>query len=334
MKRISSQDQYVVNFLGINDVIENSHVYSEIFKKYGMVCFRNAHLDDDLSISVLNELAKHFHWSPVYKKSNGLTSSWKYTQNYDSRVSSVKISELEQSLINPWHLEGMYKKNTQHAAGWKMRNFKCDSNVGQTGFIDSSELIELLPQEMYDFLKKCKLIHYPIFVNKFPDSYSSMLDHFSSEMNQMSEQIWSVDGKWEIASNAHNAIENHPTCGYEVLRLCPCCEIWGHQHLLFSVNNSKPTATDIEKFGYIKSWLRDRILDESLSWYHEWSEGDFLVPDLFIMIHAARGGFFSGQREFDGFWCFESNVDYADETKMFRERKVVGTNGTQSTDSN
>lgn len=322
MKRINSADQYVVDYQGFEELVENSDKYADIFKKYGMVCFRGANLDDDQSINVLVEISKHFHWSPTYVKSNGELSNWKYTQHYDDRVGEDKEFKPSQSsslLVNPWHLEGMYKEYPQHAAGWKMRNFKCSSSVGQTGFVDASEMLEKLPNEMYEFLKTAQLMHYPIFVNKRPDPSEKMTSNFFNKMSLMQEEIWSLDGEKEILSKVHNAIQEHPSMGYEVLRLCPCIEQWGNQHLLFSVNGEIPNTDQVNYFNSIQNWLSSELTNEENAWFHEWEQGDFLIPDLFIMIHAAKAGFSSGEREFDGFWCFESEVDYSDESKRFRK---------------
>lgn len=311
MRKINSQEQYVFDFNGVYDIRENSQKYFNVMRDLGIICFRNAFLDLEKSMDVLFELSKSFNWTPGYiSKDDGRLIDWRYSQNYDDRALSFNTEETEQGLINPWHLEGMYKKHTMHAVGWSMKNFKCDSSVGQTGFVDASVLVQRMPEKMYNFMKRARLMHYPIFARKFPEDHKLMVNSFVSSVEEMEEKIWTTDGNSEVSSNAHDAIQNHPTFGYEVLRLCPCCERWGHQHLLFSVDGEKPTAQDHKKFEEIREWLRNQLLDESMVWYHEYKEGDFVVPDLFIMIHAARGGFDPGQREFDGFWCFQKNVDY------------------------
>lgn len=310
MKKINSQEQYVFDFHGIADIRENSDKYFKVMKDLGIICFRGAFLNLEKSIDVLFELSKGFNWTPGYVAKDGRQVDWRYTQNYDDRAVGFDVDVVDQGLINPWHLEGMYKKHTMHAVGWSMRNFKCDSSVGQTGFVDASVLVKAMPVDMYEFMKRSKLIHYPIFAKKFPDNYHDMLENFSSCMEKMEEKIWTIDGDTEVSSNAHDAIQNHPTFGYEVLRLCPCCERWGHQHLLFSVDGRKPTQDEKDIFEKICEWLRNQLLDDSMVWYHEYKEGDFVVPDLFTMIHSARGGFSAGEREFDGFWCFQKNVDY------------------------
>ena len=311
MRRISSQDQYVFDFGGIDDIRENAQKYFDVMKNFGIICFRNAFLDSEKSVDVLFELSKNFNWTPIYiNNENGRRSHWIYTQNYDDRALSFKADGSQQGLINPWHLEGIYKKNTMHAAGWNMRNFKCNKSVGQTGFIDSSFLVQMMPLELYQFMKRAKLIHYPIFVRKFPDDHNAMTEKFTKLVKNMEKEIWTTDGDVEISSHAHNAIETHPTFGQEVLRLCPCRERWGNQHLLFSVDDSTPTDEENKMFDEVCQWLEQQLLNEELIWYHEYSEGDFVVPDLFTMIHAARGGFDPGEREFDGFWCYQKNVDY------------------------
>ena len=311
MRRINSQEQYVFEFNGIYDIEENAQKYFDVMKNFGIICFRRAFLDSEKSVDVLFELSKYFNWTPVYKNpGDSRRSHWIYTQNYDDRALAFNLDGSEQGLINPWHLEGMYKKNTMHAAGWNMRNFKCHKSVGQTGFVDASVLIQIMPKDMYEFMKRSKLIHYPIFVRKFPDDHKAMVNKFTKSVKNMEDEIWTIDGNSEISSHAHDAIEDHPTFGCEVLRLCPCRERWGNQHLLFSVDGRQPTDEENKMFDDICQWLSTKLLDESIVWYHEYEEGDLIIPDLFIMIHAARGGFDSGQREFDGFWCYQKNVDY------------------------
>lgn len=310
MRKINSQEEYVFSFNGVADIVDNPQKYVDAMKNYGIVCLRNAFLDSNKSVEVLCELSKHFNWTPVYINKQGHRGHWLYTQNYDDRALSFNINGAEQNLINPWHLEGMYKKNSMHAAGWNMRNFSCSESVGQTGFVDASVLVQIMPKDMYEFMKRVKLIHYPIFVREFPNDHMAMADKFAKSVSNMEHEIWTVDGDSEISSHAHQAIENHPTFGHEVLRLCPCRERWGNQHLLFSVDDRAPKAEEKLMFDEVCEWLSSQLLDESLIWYHNYKEGDFIVPDLFVMIHAARGGFEPGQREFDGFWCYKKNIDY------------------------
>jgi hypothetical protein len=162
--RITEKNQYIVDYPGINKVEENISEYVDIFNQYGLLCFRGARLDDEEAVLVLDVMSKHFSWTPysINTKNNGPT--WKYTQNYDSTIAvdeSLSLDESNNLMINRWHTEGVYSKNPHRAAGWNMRNFKCDSKFGQTGFVDASEIVKDMPSELVEFLRSAELMHYP-----------------------------------------------------------------------------------------------------------------------------------------------------------------------------
>lgn len=290
----------------MQEILDNSSHYAEIFKKYGLLCIRGANFSDNECLQVLGELANYFSWTPFAVHTKGGGANWKYTQNYDERVETDPEFAPDVSfgsLINRWHLEGMYKVATQHAAGWNMRHFRCDPSVGQTGFVDASELAKILPVEMLEFLRRATLIHYPTLHIR-PDSVEDFKNKFVAEAMELKNQVWCLDKDNEIAGNSHAAIQQHPDLGCEVLRLCPCSEAWGVQHILQSVDSRNPTESELSFFSEIQDWLELQLDNPENQWWHEWREGDFVIPDLFVMIHGAKAGFGIGDREFDGFWCF------------------------------
>ncbi|CAB4156783.1 TauD/TfdA-like domain containing protein [uncultured Caudovirales phage] len=310
--RITEKNQYIVDYPGINKVEENISEYVDIFNQYGILCFRGARLDDEEAVLVLDVMSKHFSWTPysINTKNNGPT--WKYTQNYDSAIAvdeSLSLDESNNLMINRWHTEGVYSKNPHRAAGWNMRNFKCDSKFGQTGFVNASEIVKDMPSELVEFLRSAELMHYPPIVHGMPTPMNEFVEKFTSSVNNMEREIWCNDGPRDIPSYPHPAIEIHEELGCEVLRLCPCVEQWGPNQVLFSVNGDSPTSSDLLTFNRCVEWLENALSIESNHWWHEWEEGDFLIPDLFVMIHSARAGFGIGDREFDGFWCFEKGTD-------------------------
>jgi alpha-ketoglutarate-dependent taurine dioxygenase len=310
--RIKSKEQYIFEYKGLEDVRNNAAEYARVFVDYGLLCFRNAHLNDPSATDVLEELCSRFSWTPLSADANR-SRTWKYTQNYDGRLATdsefTPDKNLNSKMINRWHTEGVYSKNPQYAAGWNMRHFKCDSGVGQTGFADASELLKQMPIHLVEFLRRAELIHYPPIINGRPPSVKEFTDKFTESVNELSREIWCEDGERIIPSYPHLAIDKHPDRDVDVLRLCPCTEEWGSNHVLFSVDGKSPTDKDIALFGECISWLDSALEVESNQWWHEWVEGDFVIPDLFVMIHSAKAGFGIGEREFDGFWCFEKGTD-------------------------
>ncbi len=331
MRLIKDKSEYVFQYKNIEDIKENVHLYSQILNSTGLLCFRGAGLDDDGCLDVLEVISKEFKWTPFAKNFNNTRSSWKYTQNYDQRIETdpdFKNGGSSDSLINRWHLEGMAKISTQHAAGWNMRHFKCDSGLGDTGFINMAIMVDRLPGEMFEFLKRCKIIHYPT-INKKDMSGSEISRMFMDSVSCLDDQIWCADGEIDVACHSHDAIQKHPELNCDVLRLCPCDEEWGVQHVLLSVDSRIPTDSELKLFREIQSWLSSQTNLEHNQWWHEWVEGDFVIPDLFVMLHSARAGFQAGEREFDGFWCFPNGTPLVPDT--FRKREIYGT---QSTDNN
>ncbi len=316
MRLVKDKKDYVFEYKGIDDVIENVDTYSEVFNTFGLLCFRNAHLDDDGCLDVLSELSKNFAWTPFSKDFDNQRSSWKYTQNYDERIKTDPDFEnggSSESLINRWHLEGMAKIRTQHAAGWNMRHFRCDSGLGETGFINMLLLAEKLPPEMLDFLSRSRVIHYPT-INRKITTGAEISRLFMQSVSNLEEQIWCQDGEIEVACHAHSPLESHPHSGNSVLRLCPCDEEWGVQHILLSVDSLQPSIEQGKFFEEIHRWLSSETLNIDNQWWHEWEEGDFVIPDLFVMLHSAKAGFQIGEREFDGFWCFPNGTPLVPDT--------------------
>ena len=310
--RITKKTQYIVDYPGIDKIKNNISKYVAILNKYGLLCFRGANLGDEESIAILDCMSKHFSWTPYSGAAKTNRPTWKYTQNYDAVQNVAEqfgSSTSSNLMINPWHTEGMYSKNPHRAAGWNMRNFKCDSKFGQTGFVNASEIVKDMPSELVEFLRSAELIHYPPIVNGMPNPMTEFVEKFISSVDNMEREIWCSDGPRDIPSYPHPAIEIHEELGCEVLRLCPCFEQWGPNHVLFSVNGNSPTSSDLLIFDRCAEWLENALLKEGNQWWHEWEEGDFLIPDLFVMIHGAKAGFGIGDREFDGFWCFKKGTD-------------------------
>jgi hypothetical protein len=310
--RITKKTQYIVDYTDTDEIKNNILKYVDIFTKYGLLCFRGACFSDEEAVLVLETMSKYFSWTPYSLNTNNSGPTWKYTQNYDAFLASDnKLSSDDSSslMVNGWHTEGVYSKNQQRAAGWNMRRFKCDSKLGQTGFVDASEILKDIPYDLIKFLRSAELIHYPPLVHGMPSKISEFNKKFMFSVRNMEREIWCSDGPMDVPSYPHSAICIHEELGCEVLRLCPCVEQWGSNHVLFSVNGKSPTSSDLLMFDRCVEWLENALLKEDNQWWHEWEEGDFLIPDLFVMIHSAKAGFKIGDREFDGFWCFEKGTD-------------------------
>ena len=306
--RIKKDSDYIFSFKGLNEIEENSKFYSAVLNDYGLLCFRDAHLNDESSICALKSISKHFSWTPIPLGGN---ESWKYTQNYDGRIGSDEKyrrgSAEPAKLINTWHVEGVSMLNPQQAAGWNMRHFSCKKTEGRTGFVDASQILLEMPENMLKFLRKCMVIHYPR-LDFEPESINEMVTNFHSSIRGLLPICWVRDGSVEKAAYPRAAISPHPSRGVEVLRVCPCRERWGVQDVLYSVDGNAPSEMQIKGFEEVILWLESKVDYKDNQWWHEWVEGDFVIPDLFVMIHSAEAGFDVGEREFDGFWCHQDGV--------------------------
>lgn len=173
-------------------------------------------------------------------------------------------------LFIPWHLEHCEKRESQIACSWNMIHFSSKYGTGNTGFINSYNLFEKMPTEWKSFLRSIEIIDRS---NKFPP---------------------------------RKCIKKHFLKNHDLIRLSP-----NQEDNLHLVNNRTPSKEENELFSKIRNWYNNQILNNhDIQLWWEWSQGDLLIVDLSMMIHAVKGGFSLGERIISRNWIFVKESDY------------------------
>jgi hypothetical protein len=245
-----------------SDIVTNIDNYIKIFLDNGLVCFKKIYLSTLEQEHVLNLFAKKLKWNYV---------SNIHTEDHNYTISMRNKTFGKDEIMIDWHIEHLERMYSQVATSWNMIKFTCPKDHGNTGFIDSSYLYSLMPDDWQKFLKSIIITHRTM---NFPH---------------------------------RRCVVQHRNSGKDILRLCPH---FG-EDLLISVNDNDPSDEEFLLFDQIKKWYCDEVKNnESIKMWWEWDEGDFLIPDLLYMIHCVKGGFTSEDRQFTRNWAYveESHV--------------------------
>ena len=283
--------------------------YVDMFKKRGVVAFRDAEYSRDDIIAIGTEIGNRCDFTPSPNRdspSDVSNADWQYLQDHDKRITAVKENSRnspDDQLIE-WHLEGVSKKHPQRAALWHMYNFKTSPENGQTGFVDMQEMLLKVPDPWRSMLDKAEIIHLPNWQHP-PESDEEYKRVFEAKVEGGQRKIWTRDGDDYVASFARKAVEPNPATGIGTLRVCPCAAQWGVQDHLLLVDGKVPSKSQRQAFADFLDWLRPQIMDtkENQIWWR-WQEGDLLLTDLFRMAHGVNAGYNEGERNFYGYWCY------------------------------
>ena len=257
-----------VEYKSIENIIDNIDAYKEKFIKDSVIVFRNANLSFDEQLSLHKTIGKAFGWH-TYKDGTH------YRENH-SHNPNMGISRTEDIMLN-WHVEHSYYSNPIVAGTWNMLHLSTTDGAGNTYFVDTSKVYELLDNDMKDFLSNCILKTEP------------------------KKEHWPFAVKTE-----YNAVSPHWLTGKPVIRIS--FYSW-HEDKIFSVNGNDPTEKDYEMFR--KSAARVTYLienNESIRIVHDWKQGDLVLMDAFKLAHAVTGGFKPEDREFTGIWGYRDSI--------------------------
>jgi alpha-ketoglutarate-dependent taurine dioxygenase len=178
-----------------------------------------------------------------------------------------------------WHIEQVFYVDTFLAGFWNMYHIGYeDPKAGNTHFVDSSELYNLLPEEDKDFLNKSVVIwDKPIGPKDgFGPYYTKALD-----TNK-------VNGKTTIR------LETDGGCIVPVS--------------LYKFGGEDPTPEQSARLDQILALLKqDLALKKDLRYVQQWQKNDMIIVDLFRMYHAVTGGFGYGERKFHGTFTRPAN---------------------------
>jgi alpha-ketoglutarate-dependent taurine dioxygenase len=245
-----------------SDIVANVDDYIKIFLDNGLVCFKQVYLSTFEQEHVVNLFAEKLKWNYV---------SDVHTEDHIYTISMHEKTFDKDEIIIDWHIEHLERMYTQVATSWNMTKFTCPKGHGNTGFIDSSYLYSLMPDDWQEFLKSIIVTHRTM---NFPH---------------------------------RRCVIKHRNSGKNILRLIPHFA----EDLLVSVNNNNPSDQEFLLFNKIKTWYCNQVRNnESIQMWQQWDEGDCIVLDLLYMIHCVKGGFTSKDRQFTRNWAYAKKSDF------------------------
>ena len=266
---------------GFDELIKNIDKCGEEFLENGSVVYRNANFSTDQQLTLLKTLGDYLGWHP-----NSLTKNNPiYKENHERNGLSKEARKTKDQILLSWHMEHTDYKNPIVGATWNMHLFTCDSSLGRTGFVDTTQIYDLMPKDWQIFLSNCV------------------------EIIQKDTMVSSKDGEFEYALMEHEipCVQEHWKSKKPTVRV----DLDGPNYYgLRFLDNKDVTDKDIELFSQIKVFIFDQIYkNKEIFQFHEWKQGDIVIVDLFKLAHCVFGGFYPHEREFTGYWA------YRDETR-------------------
>ena len=264
-----------IKYCSYGDIVQNVDNYIKIFLDNGLVCFKQIYLSTLEQEHVVNLFAEKLKWNYV---------SNIHTEDHNYSISMYDTAIGKDEIIIQWHIEHLERVYTQVAASWNMTRFTCPKGHGDTGFIDSSYLYSLMPDDWQEFLKSVVITHSTM---NFP---------------------------------YRRCVIKHRNSGKNILRLSPH---FG-EDLLISVNGNDPSDQEVLFFDEIKKWYCNQVENnESVKMWWQWDEGDFMIPDLLYMIHSVKGGFTSENRQFARNWAYAKKSDFLKYAKPMPDQESL-----------
>ena len=264
---------------GFENLIENVEECGKFFLETGSIVYRNANFSIDQQLSLLKSLGDVLGWTPNSTNPN----SPMYRENHKRYGSSEEERKTKDDIILYWHMEHTDYKNPIIGATWNMHLFTCDTSIGRTGFVDTTQLYNLMPSDWQNFLSNCIEV-----INK----YNLVIEN--------GKEVY-IPKECEIV-----CVQPHWKSGIPTIRID--LDTKNFQGLKF-LDNRLVTDNDIDLFIKIKNFVFDQIRNNNeILQIHEWKEGDFAIVDLFKLAHCVYGGFSPEEREFTGFWAYKDVI--------------------------
>lgn len=265
---------------GFDELIKNIDKCGEEFLENGSVVYRNANFSTEQQLILLKTLGDFLGWHP-----NSLTKNAPiYRENHKRQGISKEDRKTKDDVLLGWHMEHTDYKNPIVGATWNMHLFTCDSSLGRTGFVDTTQLYDLLPKDWQIFLSNCiEIIQKDTFVHNIDGQEEYIL---------MDHEVVCIQEHWK---------SKKPTIRIDLDR--------ANYHSLKFLDNSPLTDKDIDLFKQIKMFVFNQIHNnKEILQFHEWKQGDIAIVDLFKLAHCVYGGFYPDEREFTGYWAYKDEI--------------------------
>lgn len=249
----------VIQITSAEDAVQKIEEIAQLFEKYGVLVIKGHKFLLNEQFKITQLLGDKYGWNinSASDKELMLNAHHVGGQSIDiERDYSVKKDEY----MLDYHIEQTFFVYPPLAGMWCMEKIICPPGHGNTKFVDSNEVYNLLSKEEQNFLKDS------IFV-------------------------WDKPAGGEVGPFYNKAIDFHPTSGLPIIRI----ETDGGCYItptLYSLAGKAPTKKQSNKFAEIFSKIKNKLYDnKEIEYEHQWEDGDFLIVDLFRMYHAVMGGF-------------------------------------------
>lgn len=269
------------------EIIQNLDKYIDKFLNEAIVGFKSLNLTEQQQRTLLCKIGDKLNFLPNSKYPKG----HRYVEAHDNAL-SIFPNKSKDELVVLWHIEHCSVTHSPFIGVWNMTKHNCSSESGNTLFIDSWEIYKKFPKPWQDFLDKCEIMD--IMRGKLAENFDE-----NSEFN-------SLDGH-TYKSVPRKAIFTDPITGIKSIRI-NCILVY---EKLVSFDGRKPTVDEQNFLNSIIDIYRSKIYNDQDTFcqYWSWEKGDLLIPNLSRMLHAVRGGFNYGEREFVGYWGYPQGAE-------------------------
>tara|TARA_B110000503_G_scaffold131362_2_gene205858 strand:+ start:9021 stop:9890 length:870 start_codon:yes stop_codon:yes gene_type:complete len=265
----------VVSISSLEDALAKTEEISEIFRSTGVLKLQGYSLNRLEQLMLVSKLGDIFSWN-ISTETVTNTPSPELVDLYvfmgGHSDDPHRGESIASDYVVDWHIEQVFYVDTFLAGFWNMYHIGYDDpKAGNTHFVDSSEIYDLLPAETKDFLEKAVVIwDKPIGPRQgFGPYYTKALD--TNRVNGKITIRLEADGGCILPVSLHKFDGEDPT---------------SEQSAYFdaTLNNLKQELSTNKQIRYVQ----------------QWQEGDLIIVDLFRMYHAVTGGFKYGERQFHG----------------------------------
>jgi len=267
------------------------------------ICLKANGSTEEQRAHVFDLIGANYHWNTRHPQGG----TWTYHENHKFGIEMLlrEVNNTYGQIIVPWHLENTFFEYPQIGGGWFMHTFTCSPHVGRTGFVNSIELFNDLSEEDKDFLRRCLIVCTPSSDwGDTTECHGSIQFLEQVKEGKLKIEITEPDGG-KVPAFSKAAVCQHPVTGEEILRISPKNPPYRGDYLL-RVDDRLPTNSELDHFDKINSWVEYEVrVNRQRPYWYEWTQGDFLIVDLFCLIHGVMGGFEVGERIFTGFWAFQ-----------------------------
>jgi alpha-ketoglutarate-dependent taurine dioxygenase len=263
----------IKNDINVQDIFDNIEDYINLFLDQGILIFKGLNPTKEEEMKLMCAFEKHTGWF-----TNQAWHDEDHAGTFDRHGDRFLSKE---ELFIPWHIEHVEKENYQIGALWHMLKYDCDSDCGQTGFVNMIDIFSNMPSDWRKFLLGCK-------VSTLAKSDSTGAMHkvsFSKNLRQ------------------RDIVIPHYLTGKLIYR-----PNFTPEEVLRTVNDKAPINKDISLYNDIVDWTKEQVCNNpSNQFWFKWEVGDTIIVDLSVTAHAVKGGFRLGERNFSRIWAYKNS---------------------------